>query len=108
MNNNAARIYETDDYLTMAEKIYYHFEVNQSCTIKGFIIDEGEPIPKGKMVLEQINNLDRFENYDKSYRPRRKRVKPPNSIGDFVAGKIFKWEERIHDRKIIYLIWRMQ
>jgi hypothetical protein len=100
------RIYETDDYMEMAEKIYYHFEVNQSCTIKGFVFDEGEPIPKGKLVLDHINNLDKTEHYDK--RSRRKRVKLPNSIGDYVAGKIFKWDERIQDRKIIYLIWRVQ
>ena len=102
----AVRLYETDDYMTMADKIYNSFEVNQSCTVKGFILDEGEPIPKGKMVLDHINLLDRSEHYDKH--SRRKRVKPPNSIGDFVAGKIFKYEERIQDRKIIYLIWRMQ
>lgn len=103
----AVRIYETDDYLTMAEKIYYHFEVNQSCTIKGFVIDENqEPIPKGKMVLDQIDKLDRAENYGTN--SRRKRVKPQNSIGDFVAGKIFKWEERTQDHKIIFLIWRLQ
>ena len=101
------RLYETDDYMTMADKIYHSFEVNQSCTVKGFVIcEDNEPIPKGKMVLDHIEGLDRAENYNSS--KRRKRVKPPNSVGDFVAGKIFKWEERIHDRKIIILIWRMQ
>lgn len=106
---NAVRIYETDDYMTMAEKIYKDFEVNQSCTVKGFIVDEkrDEVIPKGKLVLDHIKLLDTDEHVGKSGL-RRKRVKPVNSIGDYVAGKIFKWEERIKDRKIIYLIWRMQ
>lgn len=100
------RIYETDDYMTMADKIYNSFEVNQSCTVRGFIVDRNDVIPKGRLVLDHIDKMDKFDHLDKQ--SRRKRVKPPNSIGDFVAGKIFKWEERIQDRKIIYLIWRMQ
>lgn len=103
------RLYETDDYLTMAQKIYDTFDVNHSCTIKGLVVDRDtqEVFPKGELVLEQINKLDIAENYDKRGK-RRKRVKPKDSIGDFVAGKIFKYEKRIKDKKIIYLIWRIQ
>jgi len=103
------RILETDDYLTMAKKIYESFDLHHSCTIKGLVLDRDkqEFIPKGELVLEHINRFDIAENFDKRGR-RRKRVKPANSIGDFVAGKIFKYEKRIKDKKIIYLIWRIQ
>jgi hypothetical protein len=103
------RILETDDYITMAQKIYETFDVHHSCTIKGLVLDRDKEvyIPKGELVLEQINRLDIAENYDKFGR-RRRRVKPVNSIGDYVAGKIFKYEQRIKDKKVIYLIWRVQ
>jgi hypothetical protein len=92
----------------MGDKIYNSFEVNQSCTVKGFVIDEknNDVIPKGKLVLEHIERLDVAEHFNKQ--GRRKRVKPANSIGDYVAGKIFCYEERIKDKKIIFLIWRKQ
>lgn len=100
------RIYPTDDYLTIADKIFFNFDVNHSCTVKGFVIDGESVVPKGKMVLEQLEKLDLAENCDKN--KRRKRKKPTNSIGDFVSGKIWRWEERIQDGKIVFLIWRMQ
>jgi hypothetical protein len=106
MQSNTTRIYETDDYLTIGDKVYNSFEVNQSCTVKGFILDGEDVIPKGKLVLQHIERLDVAEHYNKQ--GRRKRVKPANSIGDYVAGKIFCYEERIKDKKIIFLIWRKQ
>ena len=100
------RINDSDDYITMAEKIYHHFQLNQSCTIRGIAIVDKDPYPKGKMVLYEIEQLDKKLNYKNG--KRRKRVKPPNSVGDFIAGKIFRYEERIQDKKIVYLIWRKQ
>ena len=101
------RILEIDDYLTMATKIYFNFEVNQSCTVRGFIkFEDGDVKPKGEMVLDQIRLFDTADNVDKHGRRKRKKVE--NSIGDFVASKIFCFDKRIHDKKIIYQIWRKQ
>lgn len=113
---NITAISPTDDVAVMAHKIYNDFKVGQSCTIKGFVFYPGDyteetPIPKGLAVKEQLDFLDREENVyvpPNDLRPRRRRVKPPNTIGDFVAQKMFRWEESTRDGVIVYMIWRMQ
>src|SRR5574337_186005 len=102
------RIYESDTFAEAAYKIYNFFEVNQSCTVRGFVVDEEkeEVTPKGKKILEMLEYHDTQDNIDT--KGRRKRKKLPNSIGGYVASKIFRYEERILDKKIIYLIWRVQ
>jgi hypothetical protein len=100
------RIYDTDDYLEMADKIYHKFDVLQSCTIRGWVYDGENAIPKGDLVLKQLEAYDK--RYNVNSRNRRKRVKPENSVGDFVAQKIFRWDVRFHEHKPIYNIWRMQ
>lgn len=100
------RIFESDDYMEMAEKIWMHFKVNQNCTVKGFVHDGDDIIPKGELVLKMLEQLDHRENVGKGN--RRKRYKVDNSVGDFLAQKMFIWEKRVRDHQIYYLIWRRQ
>ena len=100
------RVLLTDSVLMTASKIYYHFAVNQSCTVRGMVLVDDEPFPKGEQVIIELERLDRAHNFDKNN--RRRRVKPENSIGDYVSQKMFIWEMRIHDKKPVYTIWRKQ
>lgn len=103
---DAVRIFETDTYGEMSNKIFYQFEVGQNCTIKGFVYDGEMAFPKGELVIKCLEELDLHENVGTGN--RRKRVKPPQSIGGFVAQKIFRWDKTTRDGKPIYSIWRMQ
>lgn len=103
-----ATILQSDTVTDTASKIYNEFEINQSCKIVGFVKDgKGELRTRGEMVLEELERLDMEENtYKSDGKPiRRKRVKPDNSIGDFVAQKMFIWKA-VDTHK--FTIWRRQ
>lgn len=113
MEKIAVRINVSDSVEEMAKKIFKHFEVGQSTTIEGFLRskDPDAPmIPKGQIVLKKIEELDQFCNMQlaKDNRWRRRRVKPANTIGDYLAHKIFTWEKRMDESSIKYTIWRIQ
>lgn len=96
---------------SIAEHIYKKFEIGNSCTIKGFIIQGEDVISKGDLVLEELTLMDKLDNTNTPIgdkRPRRKRVQVPDSIGGYVAQKIFKFEKRIIDNTPRVTIWRMQ
>ena len=112
--NDESRVYETDNYIDTANKIFNHFEINQSCNVIGWtyitVLDEYKA--KGELVLKELEDMDRKQNFDKSRsdrRVRRRRVKLPNSIGDYVAQKIFRWKiDKSSINKPKYAIWRVQ
>lgn len=110
-NSNMTRIFDTDDYAETARKIFYKFELNQSCTILGWVDDEVQP--KGELVLDEIKRLDKAENFvgrASGGKMIRKRKIEPDSIGDYVAGKIFKWKKVVitDTSELKYTIWRKQ
>ena len=98
--------FEHRNWLQIAYGIFYDFEVNQSITVKGF----DNEVPVGQKICEELERLDLKENYfiPPDGRPRRKRYKPDNTIGGFVAQKMFKWKREIRDKKMVYTIWRIQ
>lgn len=92
--------------------LFRDFDVMQSMTIKGFVTDENRRIErKGQLVLDELEAMDSkaFNCTKKSDgRPRRKRVKPPNTIGGYVAQKIWKYKHDIIDQIPRTIIWRIQ
>lgn len=110
------RVYAEDTPLEMAEKIYHGFEVNNSCSILGYVLvgddtNDFNPVPKGKVVCDELRQLDRIDNYERGN--RRKRLILPNTIGGYVAQKIFKYHHEMitmEDGKenVKYTIWRIQ
>lgn len=111
------RILTDDNYLQIAHKIFYEFDVLQSCRIDGWLEITGldgkivGTKPKGEWVLEQLKILDDSENI--AIRPgdgrkRRKRVVLPNTIGGYVAHKIFGFKEEIINAVPKISIWRIQ
>lgn len=104
------RIYDTDTILQTATKIFKHFELNQSCTITGFMLNDKEVKSKGEEVLKVIEKLDIEENTIKATdgRVRRKRKILANTIGGFVAQKIFRYDKKIVDKEPRVSIWRIQ
>lgn len=94
-------VYEIADWLFSDE-----FILNQSCSVTGYFeITGGRLCAKGERVLEILEGLDLRRNCDKG---RRKRVKLPNTVGGFVAQKIWKWKMKIVDQEPRYTIWRIQ
>lgn len=98
-----------------ARKMFYTYENMMSATIVGFEVDDdtGELEPKGEIALKWIERFDKLENYTLAGKTagngmRRRRIKPPNTIGDYLRNKIFRWEKRIVDNKIRYSVWRIQ
>lgn len=105
------RIYETDTWNEMAVKIFYEFEIDQSCTIEGFIMDIDkaglpDPIPKGELVLTELESLDSKVNKSDGARRRRKYMN--NTIGGYVVKKVFRFNKRITDKFYKVDIWRIQ
>lgn len=100
------------DWYQLALSIFHDWEINQSVTIKGFVqTGEDEPVPAGQLICEYLEKFDKEANTfapsgDKKI--RRKRYKPPNTIGGYVAHKMFKWKQEIRDHKMVYTIWRIQ
>lgn len=105
------RIFDTDTYQEVADKMYHHFVINQSCSVKGFIWIGKRIETIGDMVIKELTRLDKHENMitPRDGRPRRKSVLIPNSVGGFVAQKIFRYkkpEKNDNDQK--YTFWRIQ
>lgn len=103
------RILESEDYYDMAQKIFYQFEVNQSCTIGGWVVSDDDAIEKGEMVCNELRRLDTQENVcSTAKKPYRKRKIIPDSIGGYMAHKIFKYKRVILDNRPKWTIWRLQ
>ena len=106
------RIYEEDNYIEVAQKIFYKFELMQSCFITGlFTGRDNQVLSKAKAVIDELTLIDEAENINTARgdkRPRRKRVKPENSIGGDLAHKIFKYREDIKNGLPCVTIWRIQ
>lgn len=95
----------------MADAIFYKFEINQSCLIKGFVMDGEQLFPKGDVVLEMLERIDSKQNMMENGQAsgmRRKRKKLPDSIGGYVAHKIFRFKKETIDREYRVTIWRVQ
>lgn len=109
------KIYEHESPEEIAKKIYDNFEVFASCSILGYWdIGNTKMHPKGDLVCDELKRLDRVDNTkpvrgkgDKLVRTRRK---PSNSIGGYLAQKIFRYEktEMAENPYIKYTIWRIQ
>lgn len=95
----------------IAQTIFFNFDLNQSCLIKGFVMDGEELIPKGDVVLEMMERLDSKQYEIKNHGGkgmRRVRKKLPDSIGGFVAQKIFRFKKETIDREYRVTVWRVQ
>lgn len=103
------RVYDTDSILDVIKKIWEHFEINQSCAIYGFIMHEKESrlVPKGQVIIEELEKLDRMEHF-RGEKERRRFVYRKDSIGGPLAHKIFTYEKRVVDNEPRYTIWRYQ
>lgn len=110
--NGYVRILPEDNYVDVAQKIFNHFKLNQSCIVFGFVKDEEKKqlYDKGNMVLELLREYDAKHNTTNNGdgRIRRKRKIIPNSIGGYVAQKIFCYEQVVHDGIPKTRIWRVQ
>lgn len=105
------RIFDTDTPEQTAKKIFNSFDVLQSCTITGYIVDpETEDVDyKADKVLEELIRLDKVNNFADTRRGMQRvsrRLK--NSIGGLVAQKIFRYERNEGDGKCSIRIWRVQ
>lgn len=104
-------ILHDDNPVQIALKIFEDFELNQSCTITGHIVYEEERRVafKGEVVLDELRKLDVYHNTDEGgKKPRRKRVVLPDTIGGWVAQKIFKYKKVVLDGETRISIWRIQ
>ncbi len=103
------KIYDTERPDEIAKKIYYQFEVHQSCTIFGFYKGEDDLVPKGEVVMDYIKTYYEIEFcYSRGESITRKFKFKPNSIGGPIAHKIFTWDKKIINNEIRYTIWRVQ
>ena len=105
------RIYDEDDYLTIATKIYESFEVGQNCSIKGVVIDEAlqKVYTKGELVLKEISRRDSVDNIRfHGAKQIRKQRRPANTIGGYTMQKQFRWTELRTNQDAKYTIWRIQ
>ena len=109
------QIYDTDTWKECADKIWSDsFEVNNSCSIYGIILLKGEPFAKGELVVNELRRLDKEENVmvGASGKNSRRRKVLPDSIGGYVAHKIFRFKELHTERNGVktrkYNIWRVQ
>lgn len=103
------RIYAEDTHLEMARKIFDGFEVGQQCTVEGFVRDEENKKVwiKAEMVLDELRQIDTKENVVVSTTGKRarKRKVMGDSIGGYLAQKIFRFKKVAGDK---YSIWRFQ
>lgn len=118
-----AIVLESDNYEITAKKIYYEFELNQSCTVIGWMSDDPEieggeglyqrvqkVVAKADEVLKELERIDNLENVRPcgAKKMTRKRKKLPNTIGGYVAHKIFKYNRVLSDGHVRVTIWRIQ
>ena len=103
------RVFHEDSVKETARKIYHEFEVNQSCTVIGLEFDGEKVICKGEEVCKELRRLDTLENVrPMGKKMTRRRKSLPNSIGGYVAHKIFRYDKVTVDSDIRYTIWRVQ
>lgn len=104
------KINELENNYQIALAIFDDFELNQSCTIKGFEKGpNGRLEIRGENIIKLLEDMDARSNMCKNgNRIRRKRVKPPNTVGGYVAQKIFKYHHDIIDSEPRTTIWRIQ
>lgn len=112
INRHMVTLDANDTIITMADKIFNHFLVTQSCTIRGFEKDVDDNVElKGDRVLELLREMDRKQNYinhNKSRNDaRRRRHIPKDSIGGYLAHKIFKFKHETLGTPCV-TIWRIQ
>lgn len=108
---SGVKIYNTDSVEVMAKKIYNFFEVGQSCTVYGFVVNEliKKVTPKGELVVDYIKSLYEIDCMRIiSGRVKRAFLYKKNSVGGPVAHKIFIWDKKIVDSEPRYTIWRFQ
>lgn len=103
-------IHQDMNIYEMAKIIFKEFELNQSCVIYGFIGEGRDLKRKGEAVLEEVDRLDTAHNKADmgQGRMRRKRVVPQNTIGGYVAHKIWRFKHEIIDSNPKTSIWRIQ
>lgn len=100
------QIYKTDRAFEIAVKIFEQMDVHQSCSVGGFeSASEDDIRAKGEVVIEELIQLDISKNCRNG---KRRRVRPENQIGDYVAQKAFKYQKRIVDGLVRYDFWRIQ
>ena len=95
----------------IAEIIFNKFTVMQSCKITGFEMDERSRVKaKGELVCDKLWALDQFHNVKVQGAKKENRIKrrPPNSIGGYLADKIFRWKIQMLKDDVKYTIWRIQ
>lgn len=105
------KIGKDDYYVDIATRIYEHFDVLQSCSIYGHEFDDCDVLhDKGELVIREITKMDRRDNTVPVTGEKRKRIKhrPKNSIGGWVAHKIFKYQKVVDDGVPKWNIWRYQ
>ena len=95
-----------DNYEDIAYTIFHEFKIEQSCGIVGWITVRDEVKPLGELVVEELRKLDSIHNTSDGKRRHRKVL--PDSIGGFVAQKIFKFKKVKDNNHYKYTIWRVQ
>ena len=97
---------KNDNYEDIAYTIFHDFDINQSCSITGWVTMDNKVFPLGELVIEHLRKLDNIENTTDG-RSRKRKVLP-DSIGGFVAQKIFRFKKVKDDNHFKYTIWRVQ
>jgi len=95
----------------IAEIIFTKFTVMQSCKVTDFERDEnGRMKAKGELVCDKLWALDQFHNVKVQGARKENRIKrkPPNSIGGYLADKIFRYKITMLKDDVKYTIWRIQ
>lgn len=94
----------------VAHRIFHHFELLDSCTVYDFDYDiDGELYERGEIVKKHLERLDSFHNLKPGGEKMvRKRHRPKNSIGGWVAHKIFKYQRVLDGGRPKWTFWRFQ
>lgn len=103
-------IYDNDTVQDIAHKIWSMFDIGASCKVHGFVTFEDKLIPKGELVVKELEQMyeDKFIKISSDGKKLRKYAFKANSIGGPIAHKIFTWEKRIVDKEPRFTIWRYQ
>lgn len=89
--------------------MWEHLEVNQSCSVFGFLEKAGALVPKGELVIEFLTMFDELDNVRyRGTRPYRNYKFRPDSVGGPIAMKLFTWDKKTVESDIRYNFWRVQ
>ena len=106
------KIYDTDTVADIATKIFEKFDVHNSVTIFGFLLDESTEhlAPKGELVWNELEKMDFNLNCRMSQDAKKLRNYKwaKDSIGGPIAHKIFRKDVKIIDNQPRWTIWRTQ